>query len=669
MAQYKLQVTTGSVPHAGSINSLYVTLIGTGGQSERTQLTSAGLNFQVGQTRSYTVTTLFSLGCLLLLKLEKGPYREIHDDEWLCSKIVVRTPDDDAILFPCHRWVAGGEHVVLRGGRATKDFEDDHPLLIEQRKKELVLKKQTYRWDLYAEGVPFCINIKDPLALPAEFRFSLAKSLEFDSTNLAGSVELWLKGLTHPTGQWDELEDIKKIFWFRRMPISEYVSKHWKEDELFGYQLLNGVNPNVIQRCPEMPSNFPVTDEMVKPFLANGTSLAVEMKMGNIFICDYKIMEGLPTKVIDGKPVPLTAALTLLYLNREKKLMPIAIQLSQQPTNNTPIFLPSDSEMDWLLAKLFVRNADVLHHQFVSYFLKTHLLSEVFAVATLRNLPTVHPLYKLLIPHHRHTLHINILSRARLFGPGRLLENSSLEITGSIELWRRSLSETTYGSLCLPENIVARGLESVPNFYYRDDGLRLWSIINSFVTAVVSYYYPSNGEVTRDSELQEWISEIFTYGFLENTSLGIPESFETVEEVIKFVTMVIYTSSAQHGAFGGGQFDYLSWIPNGPFLLRRAPPAMKGQSSKDSVLETLQDVAAGSHFLSALWLLSKQYNDFVPLGTYYDDHFDEAAPKQMIKDFQRELSSLSVAIAKRNSQLHLPYNYLNPAKVQNSATV
>ncbi len=43
---------------------------------------------------------------------------------------------------------------------------------------------------------------------------------------------------------------------------------------------------------------------------------------------------------------------------------------------------------------------------------------------------------------------------------------------------RRAHSETTYSSLCLPENITARGLESIPNFYYRDDGLKLWNIIN-----------------------------------------------------------------------------------------------------------------------------------------------------------------------------------------------
>ena len=45
---------------------------------------------------------------------------------------------------------------------------------------------------------------------------------------------------------------------------------------------------------------------------------------------------------------------------------------------------------------------------------------------------------------------------------------------------KRSMSSMTYSSLCIPEDIAERGLEDVPNFYYRDDGLRLWDIIHRY---------------------------------------------------------------------------------------------------------------------------------------------------------------------------------------------
>uniref|UniRef100_A0A3B5A8P3 Si:dkey-17e16.9 n=1 Tax=Stegastes partitus TaxID=144197 RepID=A0A3B5A8P3_9TELE len=304
----------------------------------------------------------------------------------------------------------------------------------------------------------------------------------------------------------------------------EYVSKHWKNDDLFGYQCLNEVNPTVIQRCSELPSNFPLTEDMVRPFLANGSSLSVEIKVRRVHF--------------------LWAIYSLLStVNRYR----------QQPSEENPIFLPSNSKSDWLLAKVFVRNADALCHQLVVHLQNTHLLSEVFPMATLRNLPQIHPLHKMLIPHLPHTLHINIFGRAQLYGPGRILDN----VNGLIELMRRGLSQTTDASFCIPEKIAARGLESIPNFYYRDDALRL------FIKAMVAFYYQSDHEVSADYELQEWINEIYYYGFLGNSDSRFPSNFQTVEELIKFVTMVIFTSSYQHAAVNSGQvciFQFLQQI-------------------------------------------------------------------------------------------------------------
>ena len=42
MAEYTLEVTTGSMLHAGTFDNLFVTLIGTERQSEPTQLTRVG---------------------------------------------------------------------------------------------------------------------------------------------------------------------------------------------------------------------------------------------------------------------------------------------------------------------------------------------------------------------------------------------------------------------------------------------------------------------------------------------------------------------------------------------------------------------------------------------------------------------------------------------------
>ncbi|XP_028253223.1 hydroperoxide isomerase ALOXE3-like isoform X2 [Parambassis ranga] len=649
MADFTLEVTTGSMSYAGTFDHLYVTLIGTKRSSEHTQLTSEVESEKMG---TYSVTTLLSLGCLLLLKLEKDPFHESPEQSWYCSKIVVRTPEGDEILFPCHTWLTRGGVVFLRGGRATKVFEDGDPRLVNQRKKERVQQKLTFKWDEYEEGLAYVLYIKDPRSIPADIRYSYEKAFQVAYFKEAASAVVRKHGLNNSTDRWESFEAIKAVSWFKQSPIAEYVSEHWKDDDFFGYQLLNGVNPFVIQRCSKLPSNFPVTEDM----------------MGSIFINDYKIMEGLPTRVIDGNPVAFPAPLCLLYLNPEKKLKPIAIQIFQQPSEENPIFLPSDSETDWLLAKIFVRNADAIHHQLISHIQNTHLLAEIFTIATLRNLPKVHPLHKLLIPHHRYTVSTNILARSQVYGKAGVVVNTSVGYDGGIELMRRGLSKLTYASLCVPEDIAARGLESIPNFYYRDDALRLWNIISSFVKTVVAYYYPSDSEVSADPELQEWANEIFYYGFLGNHNSGIPSNFQSVEEVIKFITMVIFTSSCQHAAVNLGQFDFQGWVPNAPFLLLQPPPKTKGQSNMETILETLPDKLFSGRLMAIVWQVSRKYDDFVPLGTYPDQHFDEPAVLQMIQDFQAQLSSLSVAITKRNSELELPYNYLNPTEIENSVT-
>ena len=48
MAEYKLEVSTGDMEYAGTWDHIYVTLFGTEGQSERTELDNYGTDFTTG---------------------------------------------------------------------------------------------------------------------------------------------------------------------------------------------------------------------------------------------------------------------------------------------------------------------------------------------------------------------------------------------------------------------------------------------------------------------------------------------------------------------------------------------------------------------------------------------------------------------------------------------
>lgn len=146
---------------------------------------------------------------------------------------------------------------------------------------------------------------------------------------------------------------------------------------------------------------------------------------------------------------------------------------------------------------------------------------------------------------------------------------------------------------------------------------------------------------------------IFQWNCLFHRFSGIPKTFTTVAELVKFVTMVIFTSSAQHASvnsgqvnpftlqlwsiimllflwsgllcFSGGmrqmrgnlyvhlslQYDYGGWMPNTPISLQRPPPTTKGTTSEATMLQTFPDVNTTAQGMATMWLLSKQSSDFV----------------------------------------------------------
>uniref|UniRef100_A0A3P9MN05 Arachidonate 15-lipoxygenase type B n=1 Tax=Oryzias latipes TaxID=8090 RepID=A0A3P9MN05_ORYLA len=670
MVNYKVTLYTDDRVAAGTLNHVYIKLVGTQGESERKWL--MGLKgakaFKKGAVSSFTVSAPTSLGQLVLVEVDKKAFVGFLEDSWFLSMVEVKSPYGDTFTFPVHRWISDSNVHRFREATALRVLDDKHHLGRYSREQELKEREEAYRWHVYTEGLPHCIKAEDLTSLPCEVQFSFTKSTEFAFTAASGLLELKLKGLDNCKKGWTNIHDIDQVFCCKQTDIADYVQKHWKEDSFFGIQFLNGVNPILIRRCTELPRNFPVTDSMLFP--SGQISLDAEIQKGNIFLCDYKHLDGVKTNTINGKKQYLMAPLVLLQKTADKKLMPIAIQLKQTPAEDNPIFLPTDSEYDWLLAKIFVRSADFSEHQLNTHLLRTHLLAEVYAVSLLRNVPMVHPLYKLLIPHTRYTLQINFLARNLLISEnGSFTQFSASGGEGMLTILRRSLSAVTYSSLCITDDIAERGMQDVPNYFYRDDGLRLWYIIYRFVKGVIEYYYKNDQEVQQDTEIQKWISDIFEHGFLSQASTGIPQSFTTVLELVKFVTMVIATGSAQHAAVNSGQYDYGSWMPNTPISLKRAPPTKKGEANETTMLETLPDVNVTVQGMATLWLLSQQSSDFVPLGVYPEEHFTEETPRKFIKIFQAQLEELSNNIIARNKKLEVPYTYLNPREVENSVAI
>ncbi|XP_030630815.1 hydroperoxide isomerase ALOXE3-like [Chanos chanos] len=552
MAEYKVTITTGEMMWGGTFDNVFITLVGTEGESERTML-NEGRDFAGNSGKEYIVKCESALGKIILIGIEKEPYLFLPDDDWFCAKVKVITPEKEELHFPCYRWIKERHLVFIREGKALTPFKEEDDKLILMRQAELETQKKAYQWKEFIEKLPYCIAADDAKELPPDLQFTFDRSMEFLLNFYVTMAELKCKFLADSKKPWANLSDISGVFWFNKTETFTYVQEHWKEDPFFGYQFLNGANPMVIQCCKKLPETFPVTEDMVQSSL-KGSALALEMMNGNIFLCDYKLLLDLPTNVINMRPQHVVAPICLFHRTAEDKIVPIAIQLRQEPGELSPIFLPSDSEEDWLLAKVYVRAADFIEHQLHYHLLRTHLLAEAYCLATLRNLPTVHPVYKLLIPHTRFTVHINLQWREKIMSKdGFFPKYTATGSDGMVEALKRAYPTVTYRSLCLPENIEDRGLKDVPNFYYRDDGLALWDILFKYVDGVMRFFYKSDAEVALDKELQDWILDIFTHGFLKNAESGIPQAFQSVDKAVKFLTMVIFNMTAQHSAVNSGQ--------------------------------------------------------------------------------------------------------------------
>ncbi|XP_047401823.1 polyunsaturated fatty acid lipoxygenase ALOX15B isoform X3 [Sciurus carolinensis] len=603
MAKLRIRVSTGEACGAGTWDKVSVSIVGTQGESPPLPLDHLGKEFTAGAEEDFEVMLPQDVGPVLLLRVHKAPpalprpLGPLAPDAWFCRWFQLEPPLGVPLRFPCYQWLEQAGDLLLREGAAKVSWADHHPTLQRQRQEELQAKQEMYCWKTYIPGWPHCLDQMTAKDLNRNVKYSVVKNTKFYMKGSSAVAELKIKGLLDRTGLWRSLREMKRMFNFRKSPAAEYVFEHWQEDTFFASQFLNGLNPVLIHRCRNLPKNFPVTDDMVAPVLGPGTSLQAELEKGSLFLVDHGILSGVHTNVINGRPQFSAAPMTLLYqCPGHGPLLPLAIQLSQTPGPNSPIFLPTDDKWDWLLAKTWVRNAEFSVHEALTHLLHAHLLPEVFTLATLRQLPHCHPLFK----------------------------STGLGIGGFSELIQRNMEQLSYSDLCLPEDIRARGVEDIPDYYYRDDGMQIW---------------------------------------------GVPSSLYTQEALVQYVTMVIFTCSAKHSAISAGQFDSCVWMPNLPPTMQLPPPTSKGQARPEGFIATLPPVNATCDVIIALWLLSQEPGDKRPLGTYPDEHFIEEAPQRSIAAFQSRLAQISRDIRERNQSLALPYTYLDPSLIENSVSI
>uniref|UniRef100_A0A3B5AMP0 Hydroperoxide isomerase ALOXE3-like n=1 Tax=Stegastes partitus TaxID=144197 RepID=A0A3B5AMP0_9TELE len=667
MSEFEVSVHTSPGPTCGTFSRLWLSLIGSQGETPPLSVNEGERRLLPGSVCPVRVRVNGPLGRLVLVRLRLEARPGFPALDWHCSRVEVRGLADgqegaesQTQVFLCDRWLqTADEDVDLRTGKCKITLIII--IIVVVINSIAVVIGLLCLWRNAIDGALQCVDLNSVSELEPNLRYT-RKSPTADTT--------YLKGFSSRAEAWTSFSELETVFSHsgHQNSIARFVQAHWKDDWYFGHQCLNGCNPLMLRQIHLVPPNLSVTTDLLRPFLPEGSSLQLELQSGRIYLLDYEVLDGIPANVVNGKQTYLSAPLCLLHLNQQDQLVPIAIQLQQNPGPQNPVFLPSDAASDWLLAKIWVRGADSQCHQLVSHYLKSHLMGELCCVATLRQLPQVHPLHQLLMPHVKTLLQINLQARGSLLAAGGVFDQAMGSGLKTIPvLLSRASARITYRSLCVPDDLKDRGLDNLPQSYYAQDALRIWEVLHSFVVSWLQLYYSKDDDVQLDSELQGWITDINTHGFTHNS--GFPQSFNTRAEVSKFVTMIIFSCSALHAAINFSQLDFALWMPNCPMAMLRPPPQVKGSVTEDDILTFLPDVSSTCRILMSLTMLSQPAVDFVPLCCYKEAIFADGAHRRLVEEVQAQLAAISEDIAERNSQLEMPYPYLCPTHIENSVAI
>jgi arachidonate 15-lipoxygenase len=454
-------------------------------------------------------------------------------------------------------------------------------------------------------------------------------------------------------------------------------------DQEFARQRLAGPNPMVLER---------MTDQALMTTWRS--QVALPDQPDRLFTLDYSTLALPPSDMQSGRYVGTPQT---LFHQGDQGLAPLLIQLIP----GGKVFTPTDGDA-WMKAKLFVQVADVTHHELLAHLCYTHLAMEAFAMATPRQLPINHPLYRLLRPHFRFLLAINTRGNAILLGEGAAIDNLMAPTRpAAFAIMNQAYRQRPFGDYSLPRDIERRGLAQLPEFPYRDDAQLLWDAVARYASTYLHRYYPSDQAVQQDDYLQNWAAELgmplssrskdefadapdwLPAAIVAEVGMDVeelpdyprvpafpnaanPGQITTVAQLIDVATQLIFTCSAQHAAVNFSQFDYFGYVPNGP---------MAAYTQPDIETTTVADLLPPSNKEVAQMELTFALSGIVwsRMGSNEIIHFSEAGDLQVLEQFQADLLTIEQQISDRNRHRYattgIDYPYLLPSRIPNSINI
>jgi arachidonate 15-lipoxygenase len=405
-----------------------------------------------------------------------------------------------------------------------------------------------------------------------------------------------------------------------------------------------------------------VSDAMLQS-ASPGDSLDAAFAEGRVFIADYAMMAGLPPNVLGGFKREVGAPV-LLLVESSKKLLPFAAKLERKP--EAPVFCPKDA-WGWELAKLHVAAADTVCGAIYFHHAQTHLVAEPMVVALHRQLAPNHPLRDLLSPHMVGTININHVGSTSVFADHGLIDwIAGTPRSGIRELARQSVQGLSVRDSFFDRRMAKRGVDSLADFPYRDDGKLIYKALYDWVSGYVGLFYASDLAVQQDRELQSWLAEILATDGGALKGLGEGGRFLTKAVLAETLTGFLFAVSASHSAMNFPVSVEMTVIPNSPFAVYRPPPHRTDGWTEADWYATLPPLDQSQRQFGTALLLGE--SRFGRLGNYAQGQFRDPRVTPLLQAFEVALIDAESIIEERN-KVRTPYIHLLPSRISPSINI
>ena len=276
------------------------------------------------------------------------------------------------------------------------------------------------------------------------------------------------------------------------------------------------------------------------------------------------------------------------------------------------------------------------------------------------------------------TLFLNWGARKSLAKDGANTEGDRLSSVGTgqfMQLIQKKWQSYDFFESGLDKELKSRGFTEdfdMPEYLYREDGMKLWKSYGTFANDFVDELHESDEEVALDGVVQSWAQET---SYADKGAVpGFPTSFTDKATLASALQTIMWMTSGLHSAVNFPQYDFYAFGPNKPFNGRAPVDKFPTNDTEDKQREWIfnhymPDVETQKFNIGILSLLTLPSHHTI---NKLDHHF-ETIGTESYKKFKKVLEGIGEDIYERNEinlKKGLPtYNYLHPDMVSASIDI